>query len=1182
MLPAMLLAAFLSVHAAVVAPPRDPPPVAPTFRHYGVIDGLPSDATYTIAQDRAGYLWIGSRDGLARFDAHDFRIFRHDPADPASLPANDVSALLIDAQGRVWAGGEGNGLNLYRPDNGGFAHWRHDPRDARSLSGNDVMALAQTDDGAIWVGVYAGGLNRLRAGARGFDHLRHRDGDPASLLSDSVTALATSKDGGLWIGGDAGLQHLDAHGRLSRILLPGVDAPTSVWQLRLDADGVDAATDAGLFHVDTQGRAQRNGANVAAYASLRDARGDLWIARQGGVDLISPQGVRFYEPLAGVAGSLPGALPLDFLADREGGTWIALLDGGVAYLPPSWHAFDARRHVPGDPSSLGSDHMRALASARDGGLWIGGADGVFEHVEPRDGRVRHYAEVVGLQKSSITAIAEDAQGRLWIGHRHGLRVLEGAMTRDIGNGLPALHHGVMALLAARDGTIVFSGIGSGVWRVDPGDDSVHAIAPPATGDAAQQVSQLREAADGSIWSGGLAGLARLTRAGGAFHFVPGVMRGALDAFAFDDDGSLWIARSDRLQHYRLRGGIAELLGGVDGAHGWPAVDVGDLETSADGRVWAITPRGLAVYDPAARRVRVYTAADGIANPEFIPRSLLRHSDGALYAGSLDGVLTMHPDALRMGRPPPRVMLAALAARRDGRMLTFDPGEPAVLRWNDQDLTATAHALSFADPQHDHYRFRLAGFDPDWVDTGARNVREFSSLRAGDYRLQVSAANGDGPWSPASATIRVHVAAPPWATPWAWAAYVIASILLLACTAWILRRRMEQRQRFALSAQHRQLAEQANAAKTQFLATMAHEIRTPMTGVLGMTELLFGTPLDARQRGFADGIRRSGALLMRQVNDALDLARIEAGKFELSKAPFDPAVLLRDVAGLERGLAEQRSLALEIDIAPDAPRGLLGDALRVQQVLLNLTHNALKFTQAGGVRLEFARDNEGVVFTVIDSGAGMTREECARLFERFEQTEQGKHAGGSGLGLTISRELVTLMGGRIEVESAHGRGSTFRVHLPLPECETTNDVTALSDAQDRILEYDNAPHRAMDGHRVLLVEDDPVAAQVIAGLLEMQGHAVKHAPHALAALAELEAARATYDIILLDLDLPGMDGCALARLLRARGYAKPIVAITAGARGDEEQRVRDAGMDGFLRKPIPPEALREALASVKSD
>ncbi|MEO6968804.1 MAG: two-component regulator propeller domain-containing protein [Rhodanobacteraceae bacterium] len=1179
MLPALLLATALSAQAAVIVP-REAPPSAPTFRHYGAIDGLPSDAVYTLAQDRAGYVWVGTRDGLARFDAHDFRIFRHDPADPASLPANDVSALLVDAQGRVWAGGEGNGLDLYRSEDGGFTSWRHDPRNAPSLSGNDVLALAQTSDGSIWVGVYAGGLNRLAPNMQGFTHLRHRDSDPASLLSDSVTALAAANDGGLWIGGDAGLQYRDAHGRLTRIVLPGVDAPTSVWQLRQDADGVDAATDAGVFHVDTNGRAQRIGANVAAFASLRDAHGYLWIARQRGVDLISSQGVRLYAPLAGVPGSLPGALPLGLLADREGSIWIALLDGGVAYLPPSWRAFDAWQHVPGDASSLASDRVRTIAGAHDGTLWVGGTGGLLDRLDPRDGRVRHFENLT--DKVAVTALAEGADGRLWIGRHDDLRVFDGERVQVVGAGLSILHRGVVALLAARDGSIYFSGVGSGVARVDPRTLHVQTLSTSASGHEAKEVIYLREADDGSIWSAGAAGLARLDRNGETFDFIPGIARGSVDAFVFGRDRTVWIARGGRLQHFRLQSGVAKLLADFGPEQGSPSVYVDALEVDAAGRVWASTPRGMFRCDPATSRIDAYAAADGLANAEFVPRALLRTGDGTLYAGSLGGVIGIRPGSLPISRPAPQVALDALDVRRDGRVFALDPRAPIALRWDDRELTATAHALSFADPQHDHYRFRLAGFDPDWVDTGARNVREFSSLRNGDYRLQVGAANGDGVWSVASAPIRIHVAAPPWATPWAWAVYVLAAILSLAYAVWILRRRLEQQNRFALAAQHRRMAEQASAAKTQFLATMAHEIRTPMTGVLGMTELLFGTPLDARQRGFADGIRRSGALLMRQVNDALDLARIEADKFELSKAPFDPAALLHEIVGLERGLAEQQSLALDVEIAPEAPHGLLGDALRVQQVLLNLVHNALKFTQRGGVRLGFARGNTGVVFTVADSGAGMTREECTRLFRRYEQTDHGKRAGGSGLGLTISGELVALMGGRIEVESEPGRGSTFRVHLPLPECEMAGDNTALPGARDRSVENGDAMQRALHGFRVLLVEDDPVAAQVITGLLEMQAHSATHAPHALAALAELEATREDFNAILLDLDLPGMDGCALARLLRARGHDKPIIAITAGARGDEEQHARDAGMDGFLRKPILPEHLREALASLKRD
>ncbi|HJU25657.1 MAG TPA: ATP-binding protein, partial [Rhodanobacteraceae bacterium] len=508
---------------------------------------------------------------------------------------------------------------------------------------------------------------------------------------------------------------------------------------------------------------------------------------------------------------------------------------------------------------------------------------------------------------------------------------------------------------------------------------------------------------------------------------------------------------------------------------------------------------------------------------------------------------------------------------------LDPAHAVSLDWSDRELTATAHALSFADPQHNRYRFLLGGFDPDWVDTGTRDTREFSSLGAGDYRLQVSAATGTGAWSAPSAPVLLHIAAPPWVRPWAMVLYALAGLLLVVFAWFLMRRRLEQRHRFALAAQRQQLAEQASAAKTRFLAGMAHEIRTPMTGVLGMTELLLGTPLDARQRGYADGIRRSGALLLRQVDDALDLARIEAGKLHLKEAPFDPAALLREVVALEQGLAAQKGLALRVEIEPDAPRRMNGDALRVQQVLLNLTHNALKFTQTGSVLLRLARQDDDVVLSVIDSGPGMTEEECARVFERFEQTEHGRRERGTGLGLSICRELVALMGGRIEARPQPGQGCAFHVRLPLEEDDAEpSPQAAAGNASSTATAPGPAGGASPASLTLLLVEDDPTIAEVLTGLLRAQGHGVLHAPNALAALTELETSGKRFDALLCDLDLPGMDGQTLARLLRERGCSEPIIAVTASSRGDEEQRVRDAGMDALLRKPVLPERLREVL------
>ncbi len=263
------------------------------------------------------------------------------------------------------------------------------------------------------------------------------------------------------------------------------------------------------------------------------------------------------------------------------------------------------------------------------------------------------------------------------------------------------------------------------------------------------------------------------------------------------------------------------------------------------------------------------------------------------------------------------------------------------------------------------------------------------------------------------------------------------------------------------------------------------------------------------------------------------------------------------------------------IADDAPRAVRGDAIRVQQILFNLAHNALKFTTHGGITLKLERDDDGIAYHVIDNGPGMTAEECARIFQRFEQADHGRLQPGSGLGLAISRELVHLMGGRIGVQSVPGRGSTFSVQLPLAEVALPVIAREPVERTESASEDSSAASPLSARLRVLLVEDDPVAGQAIAGLIESFGYAVTLVPQALAALSEI-GADGGFDLVVCDFDLPGMDGCELTSMLRQRGVTTPIIALTAGAHGDEEQRAFAAGMNAFLRKPVLPDDLRETL------
>jgi CheY-like chemotaxis protein len=290
---------------------------------------------------------------------------------------------------------------------------------------------------------------------------------------------------------------------------------------------------------------------------------------------------------------------------------------------------------------------------------------------------------------------------------------------------------------------------------------------------------------------------------------------------------------------------------------------------------------------------------------------------------------------------------------------------------------------------------------------------------------------------------------------------------------------------------------------------------------------------------------------------------------LANADFALRPLLDDVAGLLAPIAERKGLRFRMTLAADMPAGLHGDRTRLQQILLNLLGNALKFTEAGEVALEVsALTPVGVRLAVLDTGPGLSAEQQSRLFRRFEQADGARTAsryGGSGLGLAISQELATAMGGGIAVDSTPGQGTRFVVELPLASATITEDAREAASS---------ATATPVVGRRLLLVEDDAIVAETIVGLLQALGHAVVHVPHGLAALAAI--ATEPFDAALLDLDLPGIDGIALARMLRAQGHGLPLLAVTARSDADAETQARAAGFDDFLRKPVTGAVLAQAL------
>ncbi|MCP4690542.1 MAG: response regulator, partial [Desulfobacterales bacterium] len=680
------------------------------------------------------------------------------------------------------------------------------------------------------------------------------------------------------------------------------------------------------------------------------------------------------------------------------------------------------------------------------------------------------------------------------------------------------------------------------------------------------------------------------------------------------DGRFWVGTGNGLDLFDPKSGR---FTGYTRANGHPWDSVHSIGEDARGVLWLGTNAGLARFDPASGKARSYTREDGVQGDMFYPLNGIRTRDGRMWLGGSKGMNSFHPDRIGDNATPPAVRLTSI--KQGGEEVDFGKAperlKEIILDWRSNYFEFEFAAMDYSNPGKNQYSYKLEGLDNDWYLSGTRNFGRYSGIPPGEYTLRLRGSNNDGVWNKEGRALIVRVSPPFWRTGWF---YGLLLFLVLGVVAAVffymveLRRQINERRR-AEARLHESLArvERLNAElkrldqlKDDFMANTSHELRTPLNGIIGLAEALLEGPggdMAPSTRGDLKMIISSGRRLANLVNDILDFSKLRHKDLALRKQPVDARSAVELVLALLKPLADGKGLTLANNTPPDAPP-VDADEDRLQQILFNLAGNALKFTDRGGVVIDAFALSDKLHIRVKDTGIGIPRDKQARIFESFEQVDGAvsRQYGGTGLGLAVSRQLVELHGGEIRVASRPGEGSTFSFCLPLAAGaphETAGGSPGRKNAPgvrglvSRMAASDTvsfrgeeapdslAPPPDENAPRILIVDDEPVNLRVISSHLASRGYQVLQASGGREALDLIETG-GPFDLVVLDVMMPGMTGYEVCRRLRERFTQGelPVVMLSAKNRVEDLVIGMRAGANDYQAKPF---SRSELLARVKT-
>lgn len=1207
------------------------------FIRKSIEHGLSHNYVNCFTQDYNGFVWIGTNDGLNRFDGYSFKTYFRIPGKHKTLSENYIADLCQDADSNLWVATI-NGLNRFNAVYETFETFLP----GKSGLGSKIIYKIETDpDGNLLIGT-ADGLyfikkQLLSSPAEQIEiaQMKFSDGPKPVMVTDFLF----DRNKSLWVATDSGLYKIInpfnlIKGKKTEIIhfnMPPETTSKSIWCITLDSSGYIWVGDfrGALFKIKAEADFQLQSVSVfikpflnneyltektPIFSLLSDEKHVYAGTEQNGLISINPQIDQVISHSvfdAGNVHTISSNLILSIWKDRNGLIWCGT-DAGVSILNLARLNFNT---VPFN-NRLKQDKMIVNDITFDPAnstFWIASENSglIYWSRQKNIENANIMLEKIWGKRNIQTCLI-DSRGNLWVGTSDkGLWKITPDGLKNLQNGLMPSQKDLIQNPGNANDKSGFKGVW--VWCIEE-DPSGNLICGTTSGiniskDGGTTFTNFQLSANpksysnlvrcivsvgnGVYWTGTENGLFRFDAVSNSWisFFANDTLAGALTSNRIS---SLFIGRQNELWVGTVGGGL-NLFDPQDHrfktyglTEGLPGLTINAIEQSSNGALWISTNNGLAEFNPESGNIQKFNVFDGLLSQVFSQGASLQLPDGMLLFGTINGINSFYPDSIpKLDFQSPvwitDIKISGKSVNESGDTLLMQlfAGRKTIhLKPFQNNIAFDFTSLNFVSPSKINYRYKLEGYVSDWIVTNGIRSAVFANLPPGKYSFYISATQEDGQWSEHYDVISFEIE-PPFIRTWLFYA-IVAGIVVFLISAFI---------RIRINAIHqkkeKELALRSAKMKEEFLANMSHEIRTPMNAIVGLTRLMIDKEKRPDQLRYMKSVQQASENLLVIINDILDFSKIEAGKMEMNLKPFQLKELIESVYHTMFLKAAEKNLAFDFFIDQKIPDALIGDKVRISEVLINLCSNAIKFTEKGSVNISCHHagnyiDLQGRVhhdicmvrFSVSDTGIGIPEERQKKIFESFVQADSETHSrfGGTGLGLTISKRLVELHGGRIDVNSKPGLGSVFSFYLPL---EITDD--AFIEHTDKIVHVH--PNK-MSNLRILLVEDNAMNQMVAIDTLQsyIPGIKIRTADNGNQAIEMIK--ENDFDIVLMDIQMPLMNGYEATQLIRTK-FNEPkcsvkIIAMTAGALPSEVQKGYEAGVDDYIIKPFTPEILLQKL------